>query len=55
MHCASVAGATDVPVLLYDVPPGTGTALAPASLTQLAELPPGAVHQWFTARHSPAA
>lgn len=42
-------------VMLYDVPTRTGTALAPASLTQLAELPPAAVHQWLTACHSPAA
>ncbi|SMC80770.1 4-hydroxy-tetrahydrodipicolinate synthase [Janibacter indicus] len=38
-HCTAVAGATDVPVLLYDVPVRTGTALTPASLARLAELP----------------
>lgn len=30
-HCSAVAGTTDVPVLLYDVPARTGTALTPAS------------------------
>lgn len=38
-HCSAVAGTTDVPVLLYDVPARTGTALTPASLSRLAELP----------------
>lgn len=38
-HCSAVAAATDLPVLLYDVPARTGTALTPTSLARLAELP----------------
>lgn len=38
-HCSAVAAATDLPVLLYDVPVRTGTSLAPESLARLATLP----------------
>lgn len=38
-HCSAVAGATDLPVLLYDVPARTGTTLSADSVARLAELP----------------
>lgn len=38
-HCAAVADATNLPVMLYDVPARSGTAFTPESLTLLAEHP----------------
>lgn len=38
-HCLAVADATDLPVMLYDVPPRTGIAMAPATLAELAAHP----------------
>ena len=38
-HCRAVADSTDLPVMLYDVPARTGTALTPDTLTRLAEHP----------------
>ncbi|MFJ8912656.1 4-hydroxy-tetrahydrodipicolinate synthase [Amycolatopsis sp. NPDC102389] len=38
-HCQAVADATDLPVMLYDVPARTGTAMAAATLIELARHP----------------
>jgi 4-hydroxy-tetrahydrodipicolinate synthase len=38
-HCVAVAEATDLPVMLYDVPARTGTELAETTLVQLAAHP----------------
>ena len=38
-HFRAVAGATDLPLLLYDIPSRTGRELAPATLVDLAEVP----------------
>jgi len=38
-HVRAVAAAADVPVMLYDIPGRTGTALAPDTLLRLAEIP----------------
>ncbi|MGW4364415.1 4-hydroxy-tetrahydrodipicolinate synthase [Nocardia takedensis] len=38
-HCVAVADATDLPVMLYDVPARTGTALTAATLAALAGHP----------------
>ncbi|WP_410579422.1 4-hydroxy-tetrahydrodipicolinate synthase [Amycolatopsis sp. lyj-108] len=38
-HCRTVADATDLPVMLYDVPARTGTALEAATLIELARHP----------------
>ncbi|MBB2890479.1 4-hydroxy-tetrahydrodipicolinate synthase [Flexivirga oryzae] len=38
-HVRAVAEAADVPVMLYDIPGRTGTALAPDTLLRLAEIP----------------
>ena len=38
-HCVAVADATALPVMLYDVPARTGLAMAPATLTELADHP----------------
>jgi 4-hydroxy-tetrahydrodipicolinate synthase len=38
-HCVAVADATDLPVMLYDVPARTGIALEPATLIELAGHP----------------
>ncbi|WP_410588230.1 4-hydroxy-tetrahydrodipicolinate synthase [Amycolatopsis sp. lyj-23] len=38
-HCVAVADATELPVMLYDVPARTGVALAPSTLIALAEHP----------------
>ncbi|RSN24811.1 4-hydroxy-tetrahydrodipicolinate synthase [Amycolatopsis sp. WAC 01416] len=38
-HCRAVADATDLPVMLYDVPARTGTALEAATLIELARHP----------------
>ena len=38
-HCTAVADATDLPVMLYDVPARTGTAMAEATLVELAGHP----------------
>src|SRR3954451_1307932 len=38
-HFATVADATELPVMLYDIPGRTGTAIAPETLMRLAEHP----------------
>jgi len=38
-HCQAVADATDLPVMLYDVPARTGTAIEAATLIELARHP----------------
>src|SRR5205823_13197703 len=38
-HCRALADATGLPVMLYDIPGRTGTAIAVESLLQLAEHP----------------
>jgi 4-hydroxy-tetrahydrodipicolinate synthase len=38
-HCVAVADATELPVMLYDVPARTGIAMAAATLTELAGHP----------------
>jgi 4-hydroxy-tetrahydrodipicolinate synthase len=38
-HCVAVADATELPVMLYDVPARTGIAMSPATLTELAGHP----------------
>ncbi|AGM06568.1 dihydrodipicolinate synthase [Amycolatopsis keratiniphila] len=38
-HCQAVADATDLPVMLYDVPARTGTAMEAATLIELASHP----------------
>lgn len=38
-HCTAVADATDLPVMLYDVPARTGTAMEAATLVELAGHP----------------
>lgn len=38
-HVREVASAADVPVMLYDIPGRTGTALAPDTIKRLAEIP----------------
>ncbi|MEO6089385.1 MAG: 4-hydroxy-tetrahydrodipicolinate synthase [Umezawaea sp.] len=38
-HCAAVADATDLPVMLYDVPARTGTAFEESTLVELADHP----------------
>ncbi|MGW4063192.1 4-hydroxy-tetrahydrodipicolinate synthase [Amycolatopsis sp. NPDC004747] len=38
-HCLAVADATELPVMLYDVPARTGVALAPSTLVELAGHP----------------
>jgi 4-hydroxy-tetrahydrodipicolinate synthase len=38
-HTVAVAGATDLPVMLYDVPARTGVRYSPATLSRLAEHP----------------
>ncbi|KAA0021339.1 4-hydroxy-tetrahydrodipicolinate synthase [Antrihabitans cavernicola] len=38
-HCTAVADATDLPVILYDVPARTGTAMAQSTLVELASHP----------------
>ncbi|HEV7712441.1 MAG TPA: 4-hydroxy-tetrahydrodipicolinate synthase [Asanoa sp.] len=38
-HCAAVADATELPVMLYDVPARTGIAMSPATLIELAGHP----------------
>ena len=38
-HFRAVAGATDLPLLLYDIPSRTGRELAPSTLVDLAEVP----------------
>ncbi|MEU8413518.1 4-hydroxy-tetrahydrodipicolinate synthase [Amycolatopsis japonica] len=38
-HCQAVADATDLPVMLYDVPARTGTAMEAATLIELARHP----------------
>jgi 4-hydroxy-tetrahydrodipicolinate synthase len=38
-HCSAVADATELPVMLYDVPARTGTAIAATSLVELAGHP----------------
>jgi 4-hydroxy-tetrahydrodipicolinate synthase len=38
-HCVAVADATELPVMLYDVPARTGIAMAPATLIELAGHP----------------
>lgn len=38
-HCTAVADATELPVMLYDVPARTGIAMEPATLTELAGHP----------------
>lgn len=38
-HVRAVAGATDLPVMLYDIPGRTGTALADDTIRRLAEIP----------------
>ncbi|WP_338887268.1 4-hydroxy-tetrahydrodipicolinate synthase [Rhodococcus sovatensis] len=38
-HCMAVADATDLPVMLYDVPARAGTAMDPATLVELAGHP----------------
>jgi 4-hydroxy-tetrahydrodipicolinate synthase len=38
-HCVAVAEATELPVMLYDVPARTGLAMAPATLVELAGHP----------------
>ena len=38
-HCVAVADATELPVMLYDVPARTGVALAPSTLLELAGHP----------------
>ncbi len=38
-HCVAVADATELPVMLYDVPARTGVAMAPATLIELAGHP----------------
>lgn len=38
-HCLAVADATELPVMLYDVPARTGTAMAETTLVQLASHP----------------
>ncbi|MBT0772998.1 4-hydroxy-tetrahydrodipicolinate synthase [Kineosporia sp. J2-2] len=35
-HCTAVADATELPVMLYDVPARTGLALSPSTITELA-------------------
>jgi 4-hydroxy-tetrahydrodipicolinate synthase len=38
-HCVAVADATELPVMLYDVPARTGVAMAPSTLVELAGHP----------------
>ncbi|QKV78824.1 4-hydroxy-tetrahydrodipicolinate synthase [Amycolatopsis sp. Hca4] len=38
-HCVAVADATELPVMLYDVPARTGVAMAPSTLIELAGHP----------------
>ena len=38
-HCRAVAGATDLPVMLYDIPGRTGIPFETATLLELAEVP----------------
>ncbi|MEU0534325.1 4-hydroxy-tetrahydrodipicolinate synthase [Amycolatopsis tolypomycina] len=38
-HCLAVADATELPVMLYDVPARTGVAMAPSTLAELAAHP----------------
>jgi 4-hydroxy-tetrahydrodipicolinate synthase len=38
-HFSAAADATDLPVMLYDIPGRTGTAIAPETLARLAEHP----------------
>ncbi|MFJ7216074.1 4-hydroxy-tetrahydrodipicolinate synthase [Amycolatopsis sp. NPDC098790] len=38
-HCLAVAGATDLPVMLYDVPARAGIAMTPSTLAELAAHP----------------
>jgi 4-hydroxy-tetrahydrodipicolinate synthase len=38
-HCVAVADATELPVMLYDVPARTGVAMAPSTLVELAAHP----------------
>ncbi|WP_086842014.1 4-hydroxy-tetrahydrodipicolinate synthase [Amycolatopsis kentuckyensis] len=38
-HCLAVADATELPVMLYDVPARTGVAMAPSTLIELAAHP----------------
>ncbi|HEX6344657.1 4-hydroxy-tetrahydrodipicolinate synthase [Umezawaea sp.] len=38
-HCTTVADATDLPVMLYDIPARTGTAMEEATLVDLADHP----------------
>ncbi|MET8852789.1 4-hydroxy-tetrahydrodipicolinate synthase [Amycolatopsis sp. NPDC004625] len=38
-HCLAVADATELPVMLYDVPARTGVAMAPSTLAELAGHP----------------
>lgn len=38
-HCVAVADATELPVMLYDVPARTGVAMSPATLVELAGHP----------------
>ncbi|EOD69694.1 4-hydroxy-tetrahydrodipicolinate synthase [Amycolatopsis vancoresmycina] len=38
-HCLAVADATELPVMLYDVPARTGVAMAPSTLVELAGHP----------------
>lgn len=38
-HFSAVAGATDIPVCLYDIPPRSSIPIAPETLRRLAEIP----------------
>jgi 4-hydroxy-tetrahydrodipicolinate synthase len=38
-HFAAIAAAVDLPILLYNIPPRTGTNLEPATVLRLAEIP----------------